>query len=206
MKEVFDFAKGKMPYEKFVEALEAKPEIWAFLQGLVPADIADENCEYRKKYRISQSFEANGYDVEETLTAFGFDGLGTKIDVCRLIPQLVEYNYPEIKVKFLDPFGKVTKTPLEKMKLDYLGGEEVDAIIDEIIENEALSDKEKKTALKEKFCLAPRKYPHWVQDPEWPAAGGEPMKFIAQTNDGDKFEYIFEDTKTGEQRTVVQFA
>ena len=89
MKEVFDFAKGKIPYEKFVEVLEAKPEIWTFLQGLVPKDIADENSEYRKKYRISQSFEANGYNVEETLTAFGFDGLGTKIDVCRFIPDLV---------------------------------------------------------------------------------------------------------------------
>ena len=36
MKEVLDFAKGKMPYEKFVEVLEEKPEVWAFLQGLVP--------------------------------------------------------------------------------------------------------------------------------------------------------------------------
>ena len=206
MKEVLDFAKGKIPYEKFVEVLEAKPEIWAFLQGLVPDDIADANCEYRKKYSIPQSFECNGYDVEETLTAFGFDDLGTKITVCGFIPNLVEFNYPEIKVKRLDPFGKVTKTPLEKMKLDYLGGEEADAIIDEIIENEALSDKEKKAALKEKFHLVPRKYPHWVQEPEWPCAGAEPMKFIAENNDGDKFEYVFEDTETGEQRTVVQFA
>ena len=37
MKEVFDFAKGKMTYEKFVEVLEEKPEVWAFLQGLVQA-------------------------------------------------------------------------------------------------------------------------------------------------------------------------
>lgn len=206
MKEVLDFAKGKIPYEKFVEVLEAKPEIWTFLQGLVPKDIADENSEYRKKYSISQSFEANGYNVEETLTAFGFDGLGTKIDVCKFVPDLVEYNYPDIKVKRLDPFGKVTKTPLEKMKLDYLGGEEADAIIDEIIENEALSDKEKKAALKEKFHLVPRKYPHWVQEPEWPCAGSEPMKFIAEKNYGDKFEYIFENVETGEKHTVVQFA
>lgn len=206
MKEVLDFAKGKIPYEKFVEVLEAKPEIWTFLQGLVPKDIADENSEYRKKYSISQSFEANGYNVEETLTAFGFDGLGTKIDVCKFVPDLVEYNYPDIKVKRLDPFGKVTKTPLEKMKLDYLGGEEADAIIDEIIENEALSDKEKKAALKEKFHLVPRKYPHWVQEPEWPCAGAEPMKFIAEKNYGDKFEYIFENVETGEKHTVVQFA
>ena len=206
MKEVFDFAKGKMTYEKFVEVVEEKPEVWAFLQGLVPSDIADANCEYRKKYSISQSFEANGYDVEETLTAFGFDGLGTKIDVCRLVPNLVEFNYPEIKVKRLDPFGKVTKTPLEKMKLDYLGGEEADAIVDAIVENEALSEKEKKAALKEKFHLAQRKYPHWVQEPEWPCAGGTPMKFIAEKNDGDKFEYTFENVETGEQRTVVQYA
>ena len=206
MKEVLDFAKGKMPYEKFVEVLEAKPEVWVFLQGLVPEDIADENSEYRKKYSISQSFEANGYNVEETLTAFGFDGLGTKISICKFIPDLVEFNYPEIKVKRLDPFGKVTKTPLEKMKLDYLGGEEADAFIDEIIENETLSDKEKKAALKEKFHLVPRKYPHWVQEPEWPCASGQPMKFIAEKSDGDKFEYIFENVATGEQRTVVQYA
>ena len=206
MKEVLDFAKGKMTYEKFVEVLETKPEAWDFLQGLVPDDIADANCEYRKKYALNQNFETNGYNIEDALTVFSYDDLYTKIGICKEIPNLVEFNYPEIKVKRLDPFGKVTKTPLEKMKLDYLGGEEADAIIDEIIENEALSDKEKKAALKEKFHLAPRKYPHWVQEPEWPCVGGKPMKFIAEKNDGDKFEYTFENVETGEQRTVVQFA
>lgn len=206
MKEVLDFAKGKIPYEKFVEVLETKPDAWAFLQGLVPDDIADANCEYRKKYALDQNFETNGYNIEDALTVFSYDDLYTKIGICKEIPNLVEYNYPDIKVKRLDPFGKFTKTPLEKMKLDYLGGEEADAIIDEIIENEALSDKEKKAALKEKFHLVPRKYPHWVQEPEWPCAGAEPMKFIAEKNDGDKFEYIFENVETGEKHTVVQFA
>lgn len=206
MKEVFDFAKGKLSYENFAAAVDAKPEIWAFLQELVPKDIADENCDYRKKYGVSQNFVTNGYDIEETLTAFGFDDIGTKIDVCRLIPNLVEYNYPEIKVKRLDPFAKVAKTPLEKMKLDYLGGEEADAIVDAILENENLSDKEKKALLKEKFHIAPRKYPHWVQEPEWPCQGAEPMKFIEEKSEGDKFEYIFENVETGEKCTVVQLA
>ena len=56
MKEVFDFAKGKLSYENFAAAVDAKPERWAFLQGLVPKDIADENCDYRKKYGVTVDF------------------------------------------------------------------------------------------------------------------------------------------------------
>ena len=92
MKEVLDFAKGKMTYEKFVEVLEEKPEAWAFLQGLVPGDIADANCEYRKKYALDRNFETNGYNIEDALTVFSYDDLYTKIGICKEIPNLVELN------------------------------------------------------------------------------------------------------------------
>ena len=53
--------------------------------------------------------------------------------------------------------------------------------------------------MKEVFDFAKGKMPY-------EKAGAEPMKFIAEKNDGDKFEYTFENVETGEQRTVVQYA
>ena len=36
MKEVFDFAQGKMRFKEFERCFHDKPEVWSFLQNLVP--------------------------------------------------------------------------------------------------------------------------------------------------------------------------
>ncbi len=204
MKEVFDFAEGKMNFKEFEECYQDNPEVWSFLQRIVPKDISDEKSEYRQKYKVDQSFETNGYNVEDTLTAFP-SGLYTEIQTRNLICDLVEYNYPEIKVKRTSFSDKEEKTPLEEINLSYIGGPEVDDIINEILENDSMKKSEKKKTLKEKFHIVPRKYPRWAQEPEWPASGGTPMRFVSQKETGDLYEYIFEDILTKEQRTVKQF-
>ena len=60
---------------------------------------------------------------------------------------------------------------------------------------------------------AGKKYPRWIQDPEWPVGEeGMPMKFVSQKRKkGNAYntmlytEYLFEDVKTGKQRTIEQF-
>lgn len=204
MKEVFDFAQGKMRFKEFERCFHDKPEVWSFLQNLVPEDISDEKSEYRQKYRLDSSFETNGYNVEDTLTAFPSD-FYTEIITRNLICDLVEYNYPEIKVKRNNFFDKKEKTSLEEINLSYIGGPEVDDIVNGILENNSMKKNEKKKTLKEKFHVMSRKYPRWVQEPEWPASNGTPMRFICQKQTGDLYKYIFEDIITKEQRIVEQF-
>ena len=50
MKEVFDFVEGKMSFDEFEAELYLKPEIWKWLQALVPSDIENPECRFRKEH------------------------------------------------------------------------------------------------------------------------------------------------------------
>ena len=58
-----------------------------------------------------------------------------------------------------------------------------------------------------------RKYPYWVQSPDWPiGTGNKPMRFVKLIRAKGKLydqlmftTYVFEDVDTGEQRTIDQF-
>ncbi|MBO7763077.1 MAG: hypothetical protein J6T24_09795 [Clostridia bacterium] len=71
----------------------------------------------------------------------------------------------------------------------------------------------RKYSLKSLFHIESNKYPHWIQEAEWPMGeDGIPMKFISQKRRKGKHyetllftEFLFEDIKTGKQRIVEQF-
>jgi len=99
------------------------------------------------------------------------------------------------------------------------GGTAVDALLKEIEKSipEDLSRTKRvklfKNRIKETFHIDSNKYPRWIQSPEWPLGeDGVPMKFISQKRGKGKeydtmlyTEFLFEDVKTGEKKTVAQF-
>jgi len=91
------------------------------------------------------------------------------------------------------------------------GGEEVEQVISNIIlEHPDSIGKSKrikmaKQRIKEVFHVD-KKYPRWIQEPEWPMGVSSPMRFISQSHEGDLFKYVFEDVDTGELRTIIQLA
>lgn len=100
---------------------------------------------------------------------------------------------------------------------EYIGGPEVDHLLDELLE-ELPSDLSKakrvklyKEKVKTLFPMASKKYPRWVQEAEWPLSpSGKPMRFVEQKKGKDykmtmQTHFIFEDVDTGEQRIVEQF-
>ena len=102
---------------------------------------------------------------------------------------------------------------------EYIGGEEVDEILENLLESlpEELSKAKKVKLYKERvkamFHIEKNKYPRWVQSAEWPLGqNNKPMKFVEQKRKKGKSyemmmytEFWFEDVETGEKRAVEQF-
>ncbi len=204
MKAVFDFVQGKLSYDEFEIEFVLCPEIWTWIQNLVPENIADSNCPFRALYPM-QGFETNFYNVKATIMAFGYDDIYGRSVAHNLISTLVCYHYPDIVCR--KPPEQSSADLLDKLGLDYLGGSDVDDIIkDTIFTYRSEGKNSVKKALKEKFHITSRKHPNWVQEPEWPATDGTPMKFISQKADGDKYTYEFQDVKTNQIHIITQYA
>ena len=99
----------------------------------------------------------------------------------------------------------------DKLGMEYLGGTEVDSLIDEILskKDDGISTSKfvnmAKQELRALFHLAPRKYPHWIQEPEWPMGEQSPMEFCSQKREGERICFEFRDVDTLETRIVEQF-
>ena len=85
----------------------------------------------------------------------------------------MEFTYPDIHRK--SPPEQDPESLLEKLGFHYLGGEETDSLIRNILytsseySNAKERNKALKQALRDAFHLVPRKIPHWAQsthDPE----------------------------------------
>ncbi len=205
MKAVFDFAEGKLSYDEFEAELYLHPEIWTYLQSLIPSDITDCNCEFRKrygKYAYVSRMEANGYSVKAALTVFGYDGGMTH----QCIGNLLQYHYPEIEVR--TPSEESMDDLLCRMKLEYIGGEEADELVRTLIAGyRSEGMKTLKSKIKEAFGITNgRKYPHWVQSEEWAFYEGRPMHFVSESHEGDLFRYVFRDDESGTETIIEQFA
>lgn len=102
---------------------------------------------------------------------------------------------------------------------EYIGGPEVDHLLDELLEElpKGLSKTKRaklyKETVKARFHVTGKQYPRWVQGAEWPMApSGKPMRFVEQKRKkGKEYEmtlytqFVFEDMDTGETRIVEQF-
>ena len=92
---------------------------------------------------------------------------------------------------------------------DYIGGEEVEAVIENLLNvNPGISKKQFKEEIKNLFNIEKGKYPKWLQAPEWPISkNGKPMKFIKQVSDKKTgiTQYVFEDIDTKKETTIEQF-
>lgn len=197
-KAVLYYVTGKMSHEEFEAETYIDPVIWEEIQALVPADIEERQCPFRTVYGRMGALEANNYSVKATLTAF--ENYSLTYD---LISKLVKYQNPEIVCR--EPLQNEPEDLLESIRMDYIGGAEIDDCLREIMaEYPKKGDLKKK--LKEFFPCSSRKHPEWVQEPEWPAMNGRPMKFIIQKQDGDRFDYEFQDVLSKKTIIITQYA
>ena len=220
---LIDFSKGKIKVANFLTYCEEHPEVLDFL-----TNIADSKFKTTIVHKISNEngfaqyipeelpFDAKLFLKEELKTSGGM--LGKFLNIHSLFSNVIATAYPNDNIVIDTTLHEKYCFMLEACP-EYIGGEEVDALLESLLESlpEDLSKTKQIKLYKEKvkalFHIEQNKYPRWIQDPEWPVGEeGIPMKFVSQKRKKGKAyntmlytEYLFEDVKTGKQRTIEQF-
>lgn len=208
MNRIIDFVSGKLTYDEFEIMFSLDDTIWELAQSLLTPEIMNDSSHPFWTRSNRSRLEANNYSVRSACLSFGYD-LGGKVIAHSMLGELVSYQYPDVVLREPPEFS--TTDLRDKLSMDYLGGEEVDGVIEEVLEKktEDISVTKfisaAKQELRELFHITPRKYPKWVQEPEWPMGQVSPMMFMRQRKDGELVEFVFQDADTGEERIVTQY-
>lgn len=195
------FVQGQISFNEFEVICNNKPEVWQWLQSLLPSDIKSKDSSFWNEFPwTAERLEFSNFSVQYAAMAFGIDYFTYNI-----IRDIVLYAYPQTEWHL--PSKGSEDDLLEKIGLWYIGGKEVEDIVCDILEQNAeLPQKIIKEKFKQTFHLVPRKTPRWVQEPEWPALDGQPMYFVSQSHEGDRYEYVFADENGLNIRIIEQFA
>ncbi len=208
MQRIIDFVSGKLTYSEFETLFTDDPSIWDIAQSLLTSEIMnDMDHAFWSKSNRSR-LESNNYSVQYACLSFGYDVVG-RVVTHRMLGELVTYQYPDIVL--CEPPEFSVNDLRDKLGMEYLGGTDVDALIDEVLskKNDSISTSKfvnmAKQELRTLFHLVPRKYPHWIQEPEWPMGEKSPMEFCSQKREGERTCFIFRDVDTQETKVVEQF-
>lgn len=208
MQRIIDFVSGKVTYDAFETMFTEDPSLWDVAQTLLTPEIMNDSTHpfwsKSNRYRL----ESNQYSIQYACLSFGFD-LAARGITHRMLGELVSYQYPDVILR--DPPELSEADLRDKLGMEYLGGPEVDTLIGEILHGkpEGISVTKFINSAKQKmrtlFHLAPRKFPRWIQEPEWPMGKKSPMMFVKQQRSGELVEFFFQDVDTKEQRIVKQY-
>lgn len=221
---VFDFVAGLVQPKVFIETLEQHPEIYDWLQSIVP-----EGLTCYKSHMIFDRFGEEEpisieipYDIKivikQLLDDLQKDRWGVYLNIYDAISELLKKAFPHENINVSDEIEKRFDFGLDAIP-EYLGGIDVADFIDDIVDSipknlsKTIRVRLCNKKLREKFHIEGKNIPRWIQNPEWPIGeDGIPMKFISQKRKKGKpyntmlfTEFLFEDVKTGKQRIVEQF-
>lgn len=205
---ILDFVRGKMTCDEFEAAYSLSPAIWTRIEDMLTPEIRNDPASPFWTRSNRSTLEANNFCVRSAALSFGFDSQFGRVLAHGLISDLVEFTYPGIRRK--DPPAHGPEDLLEKLGLDYLGGDETEALIRGILyqDRDFPNSRERNRVLKQElrqlFHITPRKVPHWAQSPEWPMGANSPMAFVGEKHTGELVQYTFRDADTGETRIIEQ--
>lgn len=137
--------------------------------------------------------------------------IGFLLNFNGMMRRFMKYNYPEVEVHEDTTIDKMFDL-LQDACPEYIDGPEVwnSGILERIL-NECEPDWKKtkkvkyvKERIKEEFHLEGRKYPRWIQQPDWPFSNGKPMKYVNTTvkYKSEWYQHHFIDVESGEERIV----
>ena len=218
-KYVIDFVEGHIKAKDFISHCEKNSEVLDWMQSIVPAG---KVCYKTTAYRddngyISVKKEVLPYDIkvvwEQYLAQPGESDLGKQLNIHYEISRLMMEVFPNDGIK-VDNTLHEQNTFLLSACPSYVGGDaEVEEFLFKVM-SELPADLSKakriklfKEKIKTLFHIEDRKYPAWLQEPEWPFSNGKPMRFVSQASKhrGELYEYTFEDVDTKEQKIIEQF-
>ena len=212
-KTIIDYLEGRIKPAELEELFETHPELLDWVQSIVPEDQRMEAGEFVNGHYESRTvpFDIRLF-IKQEKTMFGGKGeysLGVRVDIFSVISRLVKAAFPDMKINLTEEVNEMHGLSLDACP-SYIGGVEVTETIENIIRElpENLS-KSKRIALarsriKDAFHIEGRKWPYWIQEPDWPANNGKPMKYVSTVRlNADQREHHFVDVDTGEERIVM---
>jgi len=180
----------------------------------IPNMMADL-LEQQEWARIEVLYDVRKIYAEQETKRIRKGSLSYHLNMHSWIVGLVQRHCPELSLTVDDALDEKHDFMLDVCP-EYIDGSEVDEsgiierIIDEVSDDMPESKQKKliREKIKEAFHIEGRKFPCWIQSPEWPMSNGKPMKFIktVKKHGGELREHHFVDVETGEERIVEDFA
>lgn len=221
------FVEGKISVPEMLARTEEEPALLDWLTGIADPQFqthilqVEEDEDGDKTYTtITHPFDAKLQIQAYVYEGYGASGskLGRYLNIHGYFSRVLTAAFPEEEIV-------VDKTLSEKFGFmldacpEYIGGPEVDALLDDLLSEipQELSKTKRAKLYKDKvkatFHIAGNQFPRWVQDAEWPLSPtGKPMRFVEQNREKGKAysmtlytHFIFEDVDTGERRVIDQF-
>ena len=212
---VIDFLTGEMLYEEFMERWNRDDSLLEWIDSNTDMSFLKpewENLPYAYVRAVIKKHFGGSFRAWEE-----YDRNGKKHWTPACLERRAKFNaiagavltiYPELKLtgKYEDEANFY-----HSAVSDHFGGREVEAKIEADVmraynEKGSKAGKRKlaKQMLNELFHIEDKKYPHWVQEPEWPMGEKSPMKFIGQERTGERVRFTFRDADTDEERVIEQ--
>lgn len=205
------FLENKMSVQEFGSALKGDPALREEIRNIIPAAA--------RKDPLHPYWEKHSFDA---LRRYDFDCLNLLQDICHFDGTLGDdlnvygtlrnyYSAEHPDLAYTDEYTDRFRLYLDAIG-EYLEGPEVNHLISRLVQ-EAYDAAATKTArrklarekLRSAFHIEGRKYPHWIQDAEWPCGVDSPMRFLSQQRQGERTVYRFQDVKTGDIREIEQY-
>ena len=220
---LIEFAEGRVGVPEFLEYCKKNPEVLDYLTniadptfktGIVHKKIGEDGW---PQY-ISEELPFNAKLFIDEQTKRERSTLAKHLNIHHLFSSVLITAFPNDNIVMDETLSEKFGFMLDACP-EYIGGEEVDEILENLLESipEGLSKTKKvklyKEQVKAMFHIEKNKYPRWVQSAEWPLGqNNKPMRFIEHNRKKGKeyammmyTEFCFEDIETGEQRVFEQF-
>lgn len=218
-KYVKDFIEGRVEPRTFITESLENPEVLNWIQTIIPEGATfDKAIRTQREDGLLDIAIEKGipYDIHDEWEERKFYGIYTTGEMLNIHHTLTRFYSIAFPNEELTPDNSIEERFVFFLETvpEYIGGEEIDSnrILESLYESlpEGLGKtkmkKMFKDMVKEKFHIEGRKYPFWLQSPEWPLGkDNEPMKYVSSKGNMQMKTYIFEDVKTAEKKEIVQF-
>lgn len=186
---VKDFVEGKLSYDSFHTQVLSDDMLaqWIdeILRGRVHCYTKATKENHFKSEEVPFSIR---YLLEETSWRTPVGSIAYRNELHATMWYALELKCPEMHFVPDKSYNELLDLSLDVCP-EYIDGPEVweSGIIDHIIEecptefSKTKKIKWIKSRIKESFYITDRKYPRWIQSPDWPFSDGKPMKFVKTT-------------------------
>lgn len=221
-----NFVEGRITVPDMLQQTEEKPELLDWLTSIADPKFKTSRVLKETDEGFFSIYTPVDYPFDAKLQiqvyTHGGQGAGSKLgqylNIHSYFSRVLTTAFPNDGIVVDETLDKKFDFMLEACP-DYIGGSEVDFLLDEILDEipEHLSKTKRVKMYKEKvkslFHVTGRKFPYWIQEAEWPISPtGKPMRFLEQKRKKGKeyddtlyTQYFFEDMETGEIRVIDQY-